>query len=135
MNIKYLIYSVILLLITNCSTQKNTSINGEVKININEKVKLGHSKTTISFDEIQEDSRCPKDVTCVWQGIATVKVSITENGKKEEFLISNLDLEDDNRKKSFNYNGYTFIFSELKPEPGAENDPASLTIRIKKLQD
>lgn len=36
----------------------------------------------ITFLEVLEDSRCPKDVDCVWAGQAKIKIAIKEKGKK-----------------------------------------------------
>ena len=38
-------------------------------------------KATVRFIKVLEDSRCPKDVTCVWAGRARVMAEVTENGK------------------------------------------------------
>src|SRR5690606_16678324 len=44
---------------------------------------------SIRFKEVVSDSRCPRDVTCVWAGEAKVVVEIFENGKLlEEKIIS-----------------------------------------------
>lgn len=40
----------------------------------------------IEFVEVLEDSRCPKDVQCVWAGQAKVKLSVTESGMDPEFV-------------------------------------------------
>lgn len=43
---------------------------------------------TVKFLEVVEDSRCPKDVSCIWAGRAIVKVEVDAKGKKrEETLI------------------------------------------------
>ena len=36
----------------------------------------------ITFLEVIEDSRCPKDVTCFWEGRARVLVEVSEGGKE-----------------------------------------------------
>lgn len=36
---------------------------------------------TVKFIKVLEDSRCPKDVTCVWAGRARIMVEVTEMGK------------------------------------------------------
>lgn len=36
---------------------------------------------SIEFIKVISDSRCPREVTCVWAGEATVLVGIYENGK------------------------------------------------------
>ncbi len=40
-------------------------------------------ETQIKFKKVLTDSRCPKDVTCVWAGEATVLVEIYKDGKLE----------------------------------------------------
>ena len=52
------------------------------------KVALGElviiNDVTLEFLEVLEDSRCPKDVTCVWAGQAKVLVQVTEAGKSSQ---------------------------------------------------
>lgn len=40
--------------------------------------------TQVKFVEVLSDSRCPKDVTCVWAGEAKVRVEIYQNGELSE---------------------------------------------------
>ncbi len=47
---------------------------GEVRIALGETATL--DGLAITFDEVVEDSRCPEDVMCVWQGAATVALTI-----------------------------------------------------------
>lgn len=37
--------------------------------------------TQVKFVEVLSDSRCPKDVTCVWAGEAKVRVEVYKNGQ------------------------------------------------------
>lgn len=53
-----------------------------VKLMLGKKVVL--SKTEISFEAVIEDSRCPKDVSCIWAGQATIKVRIKPQGSPSE---------------------------------------------------
>ena len=57
---------------------------------------------SIRFKEVVSDSRCPKDVTCIWAGEAKVLVEVLENGKQiEEKIISLKDAKN-----------FTFSFSD-----------------------
>lgn len=50
----------------------------------------------ITFLEVLEDSRCPKDVNCVWAGQARIKIRIKEKGKvatEQEVLFDALGKE------------------------------------------
>jgi len=38
-------------------------------------------EVTVLFKEVISDSRCPKQVTCIWAGEAKVLLEIYENGK------------------------------------------------------
>lgn len=53
-----------------------------VKIPLGETVELEGQE--ITFVSILEDSRCPEDVTCMWQGEVTFTIAISEDGKNPE---------------------------------------------------
>ncbi len=59
------------------SAQDNTQISAPVIV---AKIPQGETVifegTTFTFESVMEDSRCPKDVTCVWEGEAKVRVVI-----------------------------------------------------------
>lgn len=50
----------------------------EVKLGLGEYQVI--NAVEITFLEVLEDSRCPKDVSCVWAGQAKIKVRIKEKG-------------------------------------------------------
>ena len=92
-----------ILLSTGCSA------NGEVKGNLNEELTLRIGQTmriseenlTIEFLEVMEDSRCPKNVNCVWAGRAVVRVRITYSGPAQELLLTQPGLTDEYSKEDF----------------------------------
>jgi hypothetical protein len=45
---------------------------------------IKRSDTRITFRQVREDSRCPTDVTCVWEGDAKVEVVIARAGAPDE---------------------------------------------------
>ena len=61
------------------NTTPTIAENNEFTIGLGEHQKI-HG-VTITFLEVLEDSRCPKDVDCVWAGQAKIKISIEEKGK------------------------------------------------------
>ena len=52
---------------------------------------------SIRFKEVISDSRCPKDVTCIWAGEAKVLIEIFEKGKliNEKLVVINPDIIDE----------------------------------------
>jgi hypothetical protein len=42
------------------------------------------TNTRITFKQVREDSRCPVDVTCVWEGDAKTEIAVSREGGAEE---------------------------------------------------
>ncbi len=67
------------------TAQDSTKVKAETP-RIVSKLQLGklmHFDTVdIKFVEVVTDSRCPKNVNCVWAGEATVLVDVFKNGEK-----------------------------------------------------
>lgn len=51
------------------------SLNQEVQLAPKEQAAYGPQGLTVEFVRVVTDSRCPKDVTCVWAGEVVVEVS------------------------------------------------------------
>ena len=47
--------------------------------------------TVVRFTEIREDSRCPEDATCVWEGAVRVAVTVYEDGVPSPALLEGFD--------------------------------------------
>ena len=45
-------------------------------------------RTTLQFVRVVSDSRCPKDVQCVWAGEVTIEMELAAAGAKEKFELS-----------------------------------------------
>lgn len=106
-----------------------------IKIPLGESIHL--ENVSIKFVEVLEDSRCPKNVTCVWAGRARVLVEVTESGnhvQQKELLFGQT-------KKGEIINNILFTTEDseikgmtLKPHPTSEivedKDPFILLIYI-----
>lgn len=73
-----------LVLLASCST----SPSAPRPVRLDERFTLGPGQTAdvegaslrVTFESVSADSRCPVDVTCVWEGDAVVIVSVQANG-------------------------------------------------------
>ncbi len=76
---------------------------------------------SMKFKEVVSDSRCPKDVTCIWAGEAKVLVQIFENGKflEEKILLVNSK----SSTLNFLYEAVAYSFSgiDLLPYPTVQS--------------
>jgi len=84
----------LVLLLSNCN--KNTELTGDTSFRLNDTLKLAINKSainnenqlTIRIDSILNDSRCPSDVICIWEGNAAVRFLMNNDGEKTKFVLN-----------------------------------------------
>ncbi|WP_121667234.1 hypothetical protein [Mesonia aquimarina] len=70
----------------------------------------------LNFEKVVADSRCPSDVTCVWQGQAKIRMSLDKNEERiEEKVITLSNPEEEGA--TFTLGEETFKIYGLKPYP------------------
>jgi hypothetical protein len=80
----------------------------------------------ISFAEVLEDSRCPKNTNCVWEGQAKIKLMI--NDQAMELIIRAGKPE---QAQQLYNNSYIIEAQGLSPYPdGTKIDPASYRLQL-----
>jgi hypothetical protein len=121
-----IITSCLMLLSLGCSTNAEVEgrLNEELSLHIGQTARITEENLTIEFIEIVEDSRCPRNVTCVWAGRAVVKTRIAADGLAQELLLTQPGLTDEYSEEYVQR--YQLSYSVLPyPEPGrtiSEND-------------
>jgi hypothetical protein len=84
----------------------DTTINGNV--------------VRICFDSLIRDSRCPINANCVWQGEATVKLSLQiGNGQSQSFQLSTFNNPPAFRNDTI-VSGHKIKLLSVSPYPGDE---------------
>lgn len=97
------------------STVKNTA--GIVYLKEGENKFFKEYEMNVTFKKMTEDSRCPKDVNCIWAGVATAEVEVM--GLYTRPVTLKLSTMNDAKKgytKSQEFNGYTISLVEVTPE-------------------
>jgi hypothetical protein len=89
--------------------------------------------TFTCFDSLLTDSRCPAGAVCFWQGTALIKISVHEAANTHSFVMSLKGFPGLSYPGDTTINGYTIIFTDLKPYPaingpGDETSKASFSI-------
>lgn len=78
---------------------------------------LKEYETNITFKQITEDSRCPKDVNCIWAGVATAEIEVMGlHTRPVTMKLSTINDANKNYRKSQNFNGFSISLVELSPE-------------------
>lgn len=94
-------------------------------------ITLGEGKTVVMADKsvitLKEinDSRCPANATCVWEGRADVLIKVVAPNVEDEIRLNNVE------KASVDINNYQFDFIDLTPFPGSSATSADAVLKFK----
>ena len=101
------------------------------ELKLNQYVEFTDEKLTITFLDILEDSRCPTDVTCVWQGMTSLSFNMSQviNAK---FILNTLD-----KNTEIVFDKYQVELIDVKPYPISttpiKNDDYIAMLRLSKI--
>lgn len=96
-------------------------LGATVNLHVGESADVTGEGLKIQFDEVARESRCPRGVTCVWEGDAVVKVTVTKDGP-----AAVLELHTSKRfAREASAGGYTVRLVNLSPEPVANRKTES----------
>jgi hypothetical protein len=157
---KIFILSLGLLFLMNCNAQKETKTSTKVNVDTTGNTKVANKdgeiiyfnegenrflkqyQMNVTFKGISEDSRCPKDVTCIWAGVAVAQVEVMGTSTRPMTLnLASMDNKGRKYNKSADFNGLTISLAEVNPYPGAEEGAKALNgkyrigITIKKAEE
>lgn len=90
------------------------SLEEEFTLYIDENISITGEDLRIKFVEVSEDSRCPKDVTCIWEGRVTAVVEISTDGSSQQLELSQPGLTDAPAREM--YEGYELTY-RVEPYP------------------
>ncbi|UTA68522.1 hypothetical protein [Emticicia sp. 21SJ11W-3] len=125
---KKLMVIMLVALATACSKE-----TAEPQANLGGKIEMSYAQAVMLQEGVSvkvtkiEDSRCPKNVVCVWAGMVKVYFSVTENNVTKD---ASVELYADNSKTPrttviLNGTTYAIEVTEVSPYPSTP-DPISL---------
>ena len=86
--------------------------------------KVVNEDINLCFDSLVEDSRCPSNAECVWQGVAKGKFRLKIQGQEFPFYLSTLDLHPHYNNDTI-VGGYHFKLLDISPYPVSGNPPGN----------
>ncbi len=110
-----------IVLIAGCVQQQenlvNANLDSQFRLKINQTAFIESESLKIKFLDVIEDSRCPSDVICSWQGQVTIIVNIVKNEQNlGDFNLTNrAGLYEDLAIK--NFDGYSIKLVKVDPYP------------------
>jgi hypothetical protein len=102
----------VFLLLQESMENNQVSLDTEFSLKIGQSVNLQEQGIVIEFTDVLDDSRCPSDVECIWEGTVTLALKIYVQGSNlGEYILNSSNLH----KASFL--GYYVKLKVLNPYP------------------
>lgn len=129
--------AILILFSTYAFSQNSASESPKIGIKVPLGKTLEYKGVSIKFIEVVEDSRCPKDVSCIWAGRAIVKAEVSAGGNKEEKTLIFGEVRPGEVKNTTLYTSKEFSIDGLTLNPyptaqGSEDTNYVLVVSEKK---
>ena len=109
------------------------NLDSEFVLQIDQSAEIKSEDMKITFLNVTADSRCPSDVTCIWQGQAGIELDV-QKGEVES--IVSLSIGGDSSPEESIFNSYLIQLVDLSPYPvstkNIQSDEYTVTINITK---
>ena len=108
----------------------------EVELAYGEEIQIPGTVLRVAFLGVAEDSRCPVDVTCVWEGDAAVEIGLTAGSGPTHLHV--LHTAGVLEPKAVDFNGVRVTLVSIEPAPReGESIPEEdyvVTLRLEPVQ-
>lgn len=103
-----------------------------IEVRAGASVTIGAKRFTLTFNRVEEDSRCPTGVTCVWEGDAIVVLTIARG--RQPGTVVRLHTNPSMKKQDARHEGLTIRLVDLLPYPraGEAIAPEAYRVRIQR---
>ena len=118
----FCLVALLALLLPGCTDrtgQIQASLGKEFALYLGQSAVITGEDLEITFQEVTEDSRCPRDVICGWQGRVTCIVQITRGGTSDNEVLTEPGLTEQYTQAK--YKEYQIDF-QVTPYPEAEKE-------------
>ena len=104
--------------------------NTDFELAVGSSARIEGSELSLKFENVTEDSRCPTDVQCVWEGNATMVFSADSSGRTRPF-----ELRTAGTPPPASVFGRLVEFRGLRPRPTSSSRPVPrdyvVTLRVR----
>lgn len=104
------------MVVLGCSSAADEGVAGEggprrVELRVGEETTLPDSKISVKFLSVDDDSRCPQGVNCIWAGSVGVSLQLSAPGEEGRRVRLNTAVE----PRAVSYKGHSFNIESVSP--------------------
>ena len=97
----------------------DANLDSEFLLQFNQSAEIKSEDITLTFLNVTSDSRCPSDVTCVWQGQVGIELDLR---KGEEKSTVSLSIGGDSSPEESIFDSYLIQLVDISPYPVSTKD-------------
>ena len=116
-------------LASKCQKTPTFEMGQPFQLKMGEALKASSDDLVIQFVQVKEDSRCPKNTNCVWEGQAVIELAVKGKASKNIDLIMSAGKSAKLKEQMDNYT-CTLKKVDPYPESGTKIDPADYVIEL-----
>ncbi|WP_438710482.1 hypothetical protein ACSTS3_16430 [Aquimarina muelleri] len=125
---KLLLFLLIIIPFVSVLSQDSTKVKSPQTLC---KLKVGNTlefnEKSIKFMKVTEDSRCPSDITCIWEGKVTLLIELYENNafleEKEIVFEANSNTKNSPLRKILSLESNIIYLYDVSPYPSSVETP------------
>lgn len=102
-----------LLFLVACASTPSAKLDEPFTLRAGTTTRIEGTSLRVTFVEVVNDSRCPPDVQCIWEGDATVRIRVSDQTRSEEIELHTHR----SRATSRSAFGYTIALRSLSAKP------------------
>lgn len=88
-NLVFLLVAILVSCAQDPIISRKVSLNEQFTIKAGQHVVIKGEKLSVQFSSVQNESRCPTGVQCVWEGNAAISIQVSKKRKKPVQAILN----------------------------------------------
>jgi hypothetical protein len=94
---------------------QDVRLGEQFDLNVDHTATITSERLEVGFADVVSDSRCPRGVQCIWQGVATIRLSV----ERPPDARTTLTLRAPSASATGTYGKYSVSIVDVKPYPEA----------------
>jgi hypothetical protein len=127
---------VIAFLMISCNSSSSTPtetqdlVTQQFTLRYGQSAAIAGSSLRVRFAEPAEESRCPRNVVCVWMGNAKIRLDVTSNGRTESVFLNTAGNSEFPREATVFGTKIRLVDLQPYPEDPQPNDPTRYSAQL-----
>lgn len=121
----FALFALLFLMSCNKDDDQSVDLNEAFELDYRATKEFEDGDLSITFENLVEESRCPADAICVWEGRAVVEIKVQEEEEVAMYILATSNSVDGDSLLTFQHNNYEVKLLGVWPFPGVLPGPVT----------